>query len=271
MRFIYLLLAATLLATTASSQVPQMKPFWQSVAYRYKTGQLSQLSKSLLVSKTLNEGGSLSNALARVENVANNTKFQDNLCLQLLLTLGNGELLRHQLADLCGSYNQGNRMANYIEQAYKYDKRYMEALRQRKLNEDQARTTASASPKDDPNAELTKTDIPPEAEVLAKTETPIFDVETKYPASWRTFLATTPKVDSLDKNIPPGTYTAKVQFTVDTDGNVTDVKVLNSVGYGVEREALRVMSLAPKFIPAMYQGKPVKAIRTQPITFVISE
>ncbi|RYY88429.1 MAG: energy transducer TonB [Chitinophagaceae bacterium] len=268
MRLIYLLLFATTLAITASSQAPQTKPFWQNVAKRYKAGQLNQLSKSMLVNNALKLGGTLPAALGRAENVANDIHLQDQLCLQFLLGFGNSDFLKHQLADMCGSYSLGNKMANYIVQAYTFDKRYVEARHTEKQKRKTVQPVTASSTEAE---EITKTDTPKELVTPSKAETPLYDVEEQVPASWRKFLATTPKSDSLDKNIPPGTYTAKVQFTVDTDGSVTDVKVLNSVGYGVEREALRVMSLAPKFTPAMYQGKPVKAIRTQPITFVISE
>lgn len=53
-----------------------------------------------------------------------------------------------------------------------------------------------------------------------------------------------------------------VEFTVQTNGNVTDVKIINPNSSPNEKEALRVMSLSPKWSPATLNGK-VVACRLQ--------
>ena len=74
-----------------------------------------------------------------------------------------------------------------------------------------------------------------------------------------------------DNNAPPGTYRVVVQFIVDKEGNVSDVKALTSFGYGLEEEAVRAIRKGPKWIPAIQNGRQVKAYRSQPITFVVPE
>jgi hypothetical protein len=48
-----------------------------------------------------------------------------------------------------------------------------------------------------------------------------------------------------------------VEFTVETNGSITNVKVLNPIGTLNENEALRVMALSPKWVPATLHGKAV--------------
>lgn len=78
-----------------------------------------------------------------------------------------------------------------------------------------------------------------------------------------------------EKGAPEGRYTVIVEFVVDKEGNVSDVKALTSLGYGMEEEAMRVIkqtvSKGIKWTPAEQNGMKVKAFRKQPITFVVSE
>jgi TonB family protein len=62
--------------------------------------------------------------------------------------------------------------------------------------------------------------------------------------------------------------TVMVQFAVDENGNISNVKTIgNKIGYGLEEEAVRVVSKMPKWIPGVVSGKNVKAWRTLPITY----
>jgi protein TonB len=61
-----------------------------------------------------------------------------------------------------------------------------------------------------------------------------------------------------------------VQFIVDKEGNISDVKALTNQGYGMEDEAVRVIKKGPNWTPAQQNGRYVKAYRKQPITFVVS-
>jgi len=59
-----------------------------------------------------------------------------------------------------------------------------------------------------------------------------------------------------------------VKFVVDEKCKVGQLSLLNSVGYGMDEEALRVVSLIPKFkSPAKVKGHPVKVYYQMPIRF----
>lgn len=106
-----------------------------------------------------------------------------------------------------------------------------------------------------------------EPEVFTKVE-----VDAKYPGNWVNFL--TRNLDAqvpVDNGASPGNYTVIVQFIVDVAGNVSDVKALTSVGYGMEQEAIRVIKKSGKWTPAIQNGREVKAFRKQPITFQVTE
>lgn len=61
-----------------------------------------------------------------------------------------------------------------------------------------------------------------------------------------------------------------VQFVVNKDGNISDVKVIRSVDEDLDKEALRVMSSMPKWKPGMQKGKPVRVRYTVPVIFRLS-
>ena len=87
-------------------------------------------------------------------------------------------------------------------------------------------------------------------------------------AKWRQYLERNANGNvATDNNAPEGTYTVMVQFVVDKEGNPSDVRALTNFGYGMEEEAIRVIRKGPKWIPAIQNGRQVKAYRRQPITF----
>jgi len=101
------------------------------------------------------------------------------------------------------------------------------------------------------------------------------EVEASFPGGegqWRRFLERNLNASApVDNGAPPGSYTVQVQFIVDKEGNVSDVKALTNHGYGMEEEAVRVIKRGPKWTPAIQNGRQVRAYRKQPITFVVSE
>lgn len=107
-------------------------------------------------------------------------------------------------------------------------------------------------------------------------ENKIFDkveIEASFPggdAKWRQYLERNAQGQvATDNGAPEGTYTTVVQFVVDKEGNISDVKALTNHGYGMEGEAMRVIKKGPKWIPAVQNGRQVKAFRKQPITFQV--
>jgi protein TonB len=58
-----------------------------------------------------------------------------------------------------------------------------------------------------------------------------------------------------------------VEFIVQPDGSLTDVRVPKKHGSGLDEEAIRLIKTAPKWEPALYQGKPIKQKMVLPILF----
>lgn len=59
-----------------------------------------------------------------------------------------------------------------------------------------------------------------------------------------------------------------VQFIVNEDGSITDVKqVGNKAGVGMDEEAVRVVKLLPKWKPGRIHHCPVKVYFTLPVSF----
>jgi len=60
--------------------------------------------------------------------------------------------------------------------------------------------------------------------------------------------------------------TVLVSFVIEKDGSMTDVKVLRNPGYGMDREAVRVLnSLKTKWTPGIKDGEKVRTLYTLPI------
>lgn len=58
-----------------------------------------------------------------------------------------------------------------------------------------------------------------------------------------------------------------VMFVVDKDGSITNVETLRGVDAELDKEAIRVISSMPKWIPGMQKGKAVKVRYTVPVMF----
>lgn len=100
----------------------------------------------------------------------------------------------------------------------------------------------------------------------------IVEVDAKFNGNWEKFLIRNLNANvPVDNGAPAGRYTVLIQFVVDLEGNVSDIKPLTAHGYGMEEEAARVLKKALKWEPAFQNGHHVKAYRKQPITFVVEE
>jgi len=101
------------------------------------------------------------------------------------------------------------------------------------------------------------------------------EIEASFPGgdkAWMNFL-----MKNLDANVPiengapVGTYTVRLQFIVDKEGTISDLKALTNHGHGMEQECIRILKLSPQWIPAIQNGYKVKAYRKLPITFVVAK
>jgi protein TonB len=97
-------------------------------------------------------------------------------------------------------------------------------------------------------------------------------VEISFKGDWGKFLERNLRGNvPVDNGAPAGKYTVLIQFVIDQEGKVSEIKPLTNMGYGMEEEAIRVLKKADKWSPAIQNGHPVKTYRKQPITFQIDE
>lgn len=59
-----------------------------------------------------------------------------------------------------------------------------------------------------------------------------------------------------------------VQFVVEKDGSLTDIKVMRDIGYGTGAEAIRVLKKSPKWKPGIQNGRAVRVLYSLPISIV---
>lgn len=89
--------------------------------------------------------------------------------------------------------------------------------------------------------------------------------------AWGKFLIKKMDRDIAVKNgAPEGTYTTIVDFLVDTTGSVSDIQVLKNAGYGTDAEAIRLMKISPKWIPATKDGQNISSRHKQSFTYNIA-
>ncbi|MFT4019774.1 MAG: N-acetylmuramoyl-L-alanine amidase [Agriterribacter sp.] len=89
--------------------------------------------------------------------------------------------------------------------------------------------------------------------------------------AWLKYISrqVTQNIDTLQKAKVTGT--CLVQFIVDKEGNVSNTEALTLKGTKFSEVVVNAIAKGPKWVPAMQNGKPVKAYRKQPVTFQIHE
>ncbi len=106
-----------------------------------------------------------------------------------------------------------------------------------------------------------------EDRIFQKTE-----IEAEFPGganAWEKYLQSNLNANLNSENkIPNGTYVVFIRFIVAKDGTISNLAAETRHGYGMEEEAMRVIKIGPKWIPAMQNGNIVKAFRRQPFTFL---
>jgi len=116
-----------------------------------------------------------------------------------------------------------------------------------------------------PTQQLSKEPI--EDSVYRKVE-----VEAAFPGGqrvWVTYLQKNLKAEiGIENFAPPGSYTVVVEFIVNKNGEISEIKPLTNHGFGMEEEVMRVVSKGPKWVPAIHNGRQVSSYRKQPVTFV---
>ncbi|MFQ6603380.1 M56 family metallopeptidase [Flavobacterium sp. C3NV] len=64
---------------------------------------------------------------------------------------------------------------------------------------------------------------------------------------------------------------AYMQFIIEKDGSLSEIKTIKDPGYGLGDEAIRVLKLSPKWTAATQEGKAVRVMYSLPITFQSAE
>ncbi len=87
---------------------------------------------------------------------------------------------------------------------------------------------------------------------------------------WLNFLKTNVNTEiPYQKKAAKGTYKVVVHFKVNEQGKVSDIKAETNFGFGMEKEAIRVMNASPKWIPAKPNGKNVESYERRIIQFIV--
>lgn len=218
---------------------------------------MSDVSRSLIYQGAHHFDATMSGALARIENIKNDKNLQDYLFLRFLLSFGKGELLRLEMADMCGTYTLGNYVSNFIEKKYSNDKRYLLQIRQRKKE----------IPKYIPNNQVVpdeKIEEIQEGHDISIKPTNNIVIDAGFPggdAGFRNYLR-----NELSKISNPPDIKLIVRFKIMQDGLVDSVSIENTTNTEIEQKVILVFKNSPKWIPAQLKdGVKTTAYRKQPI------
>ncbi|HMR91688.1 MAG TPA: energy transducer TonB [Chitinophagaceae bacterium] len=90
--------------------------------------------------------------------------------------------------------------------------------------------------------------------------------------AWQTYIKKNVNSSLKVKNIQSGTQaTVIVQFIINKQGGIMDVKIKESSGYdAVDKDALRVVRAGPPWEPALLYNEPVNVYRQQPVTYILT-
>lgn len=97
------------------------------------------------------------------------------------------------------------------------------------------------------------------------------EIEASFPGgtkAWNDFLDKELNRNAgLQHGAPAGKYTVVLQFIVDQNGAISDIRPLTNYGYGMEKEAIRVMKKSPDWKPCIQNGTEVRAYQKVKIDF----
>jgi periplasmic protein TonB len=89
-------------------------------------------------------------------------------------------------------------------------------------------------------------------------------------SAWLNFLKKNINASvAADNGAHTGSYKVTVRFIVSKDSSLSDVYCENDPGYGTCQEAIRLIKMTRKWIPASINGRNVNAYYQQPITFIV--
>lgn len=74
--------------------------------------------------------------------------------------------------------------------------------------------------------------------------------------------------EAADKKVEGKVF---MQFVVEKDGSLNQIKVISGPGSGTNEEAVRVLTASPKWNPGKIKGKPVRVMYHIPVSFALSK
>ena len=102
----------------------------------------------------------------------------------------------------------------------------------------------------------------------------IVEKEAEFPGgriAWRKFLENKLDPESVvDNGASAGSYTVILKFIVSRIGAISNLVALTNHGYGMEKEAIRVLEKSPIWKPAIQNGHEVNSYYSQAITFQVN-
>jgi len=118
----------------------------------------------------------------------------------------------------------------------------------------------------------TESEVKVDAEIVEEDPTKIYTAVQVMPeppggmAAFQQFIKTKYRTPEVDNDVSGQVI---VNFVVEKDGSLTDIKVLRDLGYGTGKEAVRLLKTAPKWKPGIQNGKSVRVSYSLPIRLVI--
>jgi Gram-negative bacterial TonB protein C-terminal len=101
------------------------------------------------------------------------------------------------------------------------------------------------------------------------------EIEPAFPGGnigWTTYLEKSlGGFNPMDHGALNGKWQVLVRFIVDTDGTISNIRPETNFGHKMEETVVRMLKNGPKWKPAIHKGKPVRAFRLQPVTFIVEE
>lgn len=94
------------------------------------------------------------------------------------------------------------------------------------------------------------------------------DVQPQFPGGILEFYKLVGQNYRVPKELSKNKTNGKVylQFMIEKDGSLSEITILrDKLGYGAGEEAVRVLKLSPKWIPASDKGNPVRVMYSLPI------
>lgn len=99
------------------------------------------------------------------------------------------------------------------------------------------------------------------------------EVQPEFPggeAAFGRFLAQNIRYPDVDRknNVQGKVF---VQFVVDRDGSLSDIRILRAPSKTIADETIRVFQLCPNWIPGIQNSKPVRVQYTVPVNFSLGK